>query len=206
MNIDKILVATTNKGKLKEFSRMLGEFNIKVLSLDDMKEKISIEESGKTFLENAIKKAEGYAKFYKMPVIAEDAGLEIDALDKYPGVYSSRFYALEYGGKLENVEDKDKANIEKVLRLMKGKTNRTARFKSVIAFYYPDDFGIWSEGICEGKIAENPIGSEGFGYDPIFIPKGYDKTMAQLSPDEKNRISHRGKAVRKLITLLKKLT
>ncbi len=205
MQINKVLIATTNKGKLKEFKQLLSNIGIEVLSLEDMKEKIDVEEDKKTFLENAIKKAKEYAKFYKISVIAEDAGLEVEKLGSYPGVYSARFYDIEFGGKEPVKDNKDKANINKLLRLLKDKENRKARFVSVVVFYNPEDFGIWAEGYCKGKIAKKPIGEGGFGYDPIFIPEGYDKTMAQLTPEEKNKISHRGKAVRKLITILEKI-
>ncbi|GAB6071731.1 RdgB/HAM1 family non-canonical purine NTP pyrophosphatase [Venenivibrio stagnispumantis] len=201
----RILIATTNKGKLREFRDLLSGLNIEVLSLEDMENKIEVEEDKETFLENAIKKAKEYAKFYNMPVIAEDAGLEVQELNGYPGVYSARFYEIDFGGKEDITENKDKANIKKLLRLLQGKENRDARYVSVVVFYNPEDFGIWTEGFCYGKIAEKPIGEGGFGYDPIFIPQGYDKTMAQLSPEEKNKISHRGIAVRKLINILEKV-
>ncbi len=205
MKIEKILVATTNKGKLKEFRKLFSEFGIEILSLDDMPEKISVEETGTTFLENAIQKAKTYALHYKIPTIAEDSGLEIDALVGYPGVYSARFYSIEEFGGVEPVEDsKDKANIKKVLRLMEGVEDRKARFVSVVVFYMPRDFGLWAEGYCYGEITQEPIGEGGFGYDPIFKPEGYEKTMAQMTPEEKNAISHRGKAVKKLINLLKR--
>ena len=203
--IDKVLVATTNKGKLKEFKQLLSKYGIQVLSLEDMPEKIEVEEDKETFLENAIKKAREYAQFYKIPVIAEDAGLEVKALNGYPGVYSARFYNIEFGGKQPLEENKDKTNIKKLLRLMEGVEDREARFVSVVVFYNPEDFGLWTEGYCYGKITDKPIGDKGFGYDPIFIPEGYSVTMAQLTPEEKNKISHRGKAVRKLVEKLQKL-
>jgi len=199
----KILVATTNKGKLKEFKQILGQQGIQVLSLEDMPKKIDIKEDGETFLQNAIKKAEGYAKFYNIPVISEDAGLVVEELDGYPGVYSARFYSVDYGGKEKVETTKDKANIKKLLRLLEGKKNRNAKFVSVIAFYNPEDFGFWAEGECRGTITTEPKGDKGFGYDPIFIPEGYTKTMAELTPEEKNRISHRGKALHKLLNLIK---
>jgi XTP/dITP diphosphohydrolase len=206
MEIKKVLVATTNKGKLKEFRTLLKDLGLEVLSLDDMPEKISVEETGKTFLDNAIQKARTYALHYKIPTIAEDSGLEIDALVGYPGVYSARFYSFEEFGGIEPVETtKDEANIKKVLRLMKDVEDRKARFVSFVVFYSPRDFGLWTEGYCYGEITYEPIGEGGFGYDPIFRPEGYSKTMAQLSPEEKNAISHRGKATKKLIRLLKKV-
>lgn len=201
----KILIATTNKGKLKEFKSLLSEINIETLSLDNMEKKIDVPEDKKTFLENAIKKAKEYASFYRIPVVAEDAGLEVKALNNYPGVYSARFYDIDFGGKEEILTSKDETNIKKLLRLLQGEKNRKARFVSTVVFYFPDDFGFWTEGYCYGTITEEPKGNKGFGYDPIFIPEGYSKTMAQLSPEEKNKISHRGKAVRKLIEKLKKV-
>ena len=203
--MDKILVATTNKGKLKEFKEILSQYGIEIFSLDDMEQKISVEEDRKTFLENAVKKAKIYGEFYNMPVIAEDAGLEVEALEGYPGVYSARFYSIEFGGKEELKESKDMANISKLLRLLKNEKNRKARFVSVVVFYHPEGVGIWTEGYCYGSITDEPKGEKGFGYDPVFIPEGYNRTMAQLEPEEKNRISHRGKAVKKLIILLRKI-
>lgn len=203
--IDKVLVATTNKGKLKEFGQLLSKYGIQVLSLEDMPEKFEVEEDKETFLENAIKKAKEYAQFYKISVIAEDAGLEVKALNGYPGVYSARFYDIEFGGKQPLEENKDRTNIKKLLRLMEGVKDREARFVSIVVFYNPDDFGLWTEGYCYGKITDEPIGDKGFGYDPIFIPEGYSVTMAQLTPEEKNKISHRGKAIRKLVEKLQRL-
>ncbi len=206
MKIEKVLVATTNKGKLREFKSLLGDLGIEVLSLADMKEKISVVEDKPTFLENALKKAREYALAYKIPTIAEDSGLEIDALVGFPGVYSARFFAYkEFGGEEPVQDSPDRANILKVLRLMRGVKNRKARFVSTVVFYVPRDWGLWTEGYCYGEITEFPEGEGGFGYDPIFKPEGYDKTMAQLSMEEKNAISHRGQAVRKLIKKLKVL-
>ena len=206
MKVDKILIATTNKGKLKEFKHLFKDTGITILSLDDMNEKIEVVEDRKTFLENAIKKATEYAKFYNIPVIAEDAGLEIEALGGFPGVYSARFFSFkEFGGE-EPVQDSiDRANILKVLRLMANEKNRKARFVSNVVFHIPEETGIWTEGYLYGEIVDKPVGEGGFGYDPIFKPEGYQKTLAQLSPEEKNRISHRGKAVRKLINILEKI-
>ncbi|WP_457622182.1 RdgB/HAM1 family non-canonical purine NTP pyrophosphatase [Persephonella sp.] len=205
MKIEKVLIATTNKGKLKEFRKLFQELGIQILSLDDMAERITVEEDRKTFLENAIKKAKEYGDFYKIPVVAEDAGLEVEALGNYPGVYSARFYSIDFGGVYQIEKSIDYTNNKKLLDLLKNKDNRKARFVSVVVFYSPEDFGLWTEGYCYGKIAEKPEGEKGFGYDPVFIPEGYQKTMAQFDLEEKNRISHRGKAVRKLMEKLKDL-
>ena len=206
MKVDRILIATTNKGKLKEFKRLFKDTGITILSLDDMNEKIEVVEDRETFLENAIKKATEYAKFYNLPVIAEDAGLEIEALGGFPGVYSARFFSFkEFGGEEPVQNSIDRANILKVLRLMANEKNRKARFVSNVVFYIPEETGIWTEGYLYGEIVDKPIGEGGFGYDPIFKPEGYQKTLAQFSPEEKNRISHRGKAVKKLINILEKI-
>ena len=207
MIIDKVLIGTTNKGKINEFKKLFEDLDIKVLTLEDMPEKINVEEDRKTFLENAIKKAKEYAKFYQLPVITEDAGLEIDILKGYPSIYSARFYSIEFGGveKIKEGENKDIANIRKVLRLLEGKINRKARFVSNIIFYTPNNFGLWTEGYLYGEIAKEPRGDRGFGYDPIFIPEGYNKTLAEIDLEEKNKISHRGKASYKLKKLLEKI-
>ncbi len=201
----KILLATTNEGKLKELKSILKDTYIELLSLKDMDQVIEVEENKETFLENAIKKATVYGNFYKIPVIAEDAGLEVDVLNGYPGVYSGRFYSIDFGGKIEDQNlSKDQKNNLKLLKLLEGKQNRKGRYKTTVAYYDPVlKVGFWTEGTCEGEIAEKPEGTGGFGYDPIFIPEGYNKTMAQLPPEEKNKISHRGKAVIKLKELLK---
>ncbi len=205
MKIDKILIATTNKGKLREFKKLFNEFGIEILSLEDMDKKINVEEDRKTFLENAIKKAKEYGDFYKIPVIAEDAGLEVEALNGYPGVYSARFYSIDFGGKFSIEENIDKTNVKKLLKLLEGKENRKGRFVSVVVFYVPENFGIWTEGYCYGSIAKQPKGDKGFGYDPIFIPENHTKTLGEFDLEEKNKISHRGQAVKKLIEKLKKL-
>jgi XTP/dITP diphosphohydrolase len=205
MKLDKILIATTNKGKHRELKKMLEPLGIEVLSLADMPEKPEIVEDGKTFLENAIKKAEGYGKYFKMPVVADDSGLVIEALDGYPGVYSSRFYDIDFGGKEKFIESADKTNVKKVLRLLKDEKNRNAKFVSYVVFYINGDIGLISVGEVKGKITDEPRGEGGFGYDPIFIPEGYDKTFAEMSLEEKNKLSHRGRAFKKLVNMLEKL-
>jgi XTP/dITP diphosphohydrolase len=204
----KILLATTNEGKVRELRQLLRDLDVEILSLKDMDKKLEVEEDKETFLENAIKKATSYAKFYKLPVIAEDSGLEVDALNGLPGIYSARFFDIELGKEVlkeipENLSKDEKNNL-KLLRLLENQTDRKARYKTALVFY-KFDFGIWTEGVCEGQIAYKPEGNQGFGYDPIFIPEGYNKTMAQLTPEEKNKISHRGKAVSKLVEILKKV-
>ncbi|HID65918.1 MAG TPA: RdgB/HAM1 family non-canonical purine NTP pyrophosphatase, partial [Aquificaceae bacterium] len=153
-------------------------------------------------LENAYLKAKAYYEKFKMPTVADDSGLIVEAISPYPGIYSSRFYEIDLWGKEEIKESKDEANIRKLLRVLKNEKNRRAKFVAVIVFYDKDK-GFFVEGEVKGVITESPTGDKGFGYDPIFIPEGYDRTMAELSPEEKDLISHRGKALRKLYRILK---
>ncbi|HIQ49003.1 MAG TPA: RdgB/HAM1 family non-canonical purine NTP pyrophosphatase [Aquifex aeolicus] len=195
----RLLVATTNKGKLREFKRILEPLGIEVIT---PYEKIEVRESGTSFLENAYLKAKAYYEKFKMPTVADDSGLIVEAISPYPGIYSSRFYEIDLWGKEEIKESKDEANIRKLLRVLKNEKNRRAKFVAVIVFYDKDK-GFFVEGEVKGVITESPTGDKGFGYDPIFIPEGYDRTMAELSPEEKDLISHRGKALRKLYRILK---
>jgi XTP/dITP diphosphohydrolase len=193
--VKSILIATTNKGKVKEFEALLQPKGLIVKSLLDFDQPIHVEETGTTFRENAILKAETVSAAFGEIVIADDSGLEIDALGGRPGVYSAR-----YAGEDKN----DKANIEKVLYELQGVPfeKRTARFRCALALAVPDKETIVVEGTCEGLIIEQPIGENGFGYDPIFYVKEKGKTMAQLSKNEKNEISHRSDALKKLSNLL----
>lgn len=188
----EIVIASGNKGKIAEFKTLFKQKNIKVLSLADLTVDIpEIEETGDSFSENAQIKAETVANLIKAPVIADDSGLVIDALDGRPGVYSAR-----YAGEPTD----DIKNYERILQEMKFVDNieRTARFVAVLAFARPNKSTVYFEGHCEGKITSEPVGEFGFGYDPIFIPEGYKQTMAQLTEDEKNKISHRYHALQKL--------
>lgn len=187
-----ILIASRNKGKIEEFKKLFQKFNIPVESLYDLREDVpEVEETGTTFKENARLKAEQIAALLNRPVIADDSGLVIDALNGEPGVYSAR-----YAGEKAT----DDENNEKVLNRLKQTPidNRTARFVAVLALAIPNEETIFTEGICEGRIAFSPSGLNGFGYDPIFIPEGYDITFAELSNEEKNEISHRSDALKKL--------
>ncbi len=192
INMKKWLIATKNKGKAKDFKLLFEKHGIEVISLLDLEEPIEdVEETGMTFEENATLKAETISKKLAMPVLADDSGLEIDFLDGRPGVYSAR-----YAGEDKN----DHNNLHKVLTEMKRAPDekRTARFVCVLAVARPGKETITKRGICEGTITREPIGTNGFGYDPIFQPNGMTKTMAELSPSEKNNISHRGNALDKL--------
>ncbi|WP_368652247.1 XTP/dITP diphosphatase [Ornithinibacillus sp. 4-3] len=188
----KIIIATKNKGKAKEFAAFFEAYDIQAVSLLDMVPEIhDIAETGATFIENAVIKAEETANFYQQAVLADDSGLVIDALDGRPGVYSAR-----YAGE----QATDQANIDKVMSELAEVPleDRTARFVCVLAIAEPGKETFHQIGYCEGKIAFEQKGMNGFGYDPIFIPNGYELTMAELSADEKNKISHRNDALEKL--------
>jgi len=200
----KILVATTNPGKIAELRAML-DFDVEWLGISDFPDIVEIEEDGLTFIENARKKAVGYAKATGLWTIADDSGLEIDALGGEPGVNSARFS----GEKTINDDGTliDHRNIAKVLELLKGvpKEKRMARFFCSLCLASPEEILIETEGTLEGLITNKEIGKNGFGYDPIFFVPHLNKTVAQLTPEEKNAISHRGNAIRKFKPLLTEL-
>jgi XTP/dITP diphosphohydrolase len=203
-NIKDILVATKNPGKITELKACLGHGH-KWLSLTDFEGIAEIDEDGSTFEENARKKATGYAKATGLWTIADDSGLVVDALDGAPGVRSARF-----SGEKSKNEDKtliDHRNIARVLELLEGvpKESRTARFICSLCLASPKKILLETQGTLEGRITDQEIGTNGFGYDPIFYVQELKKTVAQLTPEEKNAISHRGKAIRKLKYLLEKL-
>lgn len=198
----RILIGTGNKGKFREIEKALKEAGVEALFPE---EEVKVEERGSTFLENAYIKAFAYYEKFKMPVLADDSGLIVYSLEGFPGIFSSRFWQIDYGGYEEPVPDKDTANIRKLLRLLKNKNDRRARFEAVIVLLLGEDLGIFSRGVCEGYITDCPRGDKGFGYDPVFVPAGKEKTMAEIDPDEKNRISHRGKALKKIVDFLRNL-
>ncbi|MDQ0298644.1 XTP/dITP diphosphohydrolase [Salibacterium salarium] len=188
--MEKIIIATKNQGKIKEFQEMFGP-KVEVKSLLDMEVK-DIEETGETFEENAVIKAEAIVNAYHLPAIADDSGLEIDALNGRPGVYSAR-----YAGEDKN----DENNITKVLEELKQvpESDRSARFVCVMAAAVPGKETKTYRGTCEGQIAFSKKGTEGFGYDPVFFVPEKNATMAELSSEEKNAISHRHHALQKLV-------
>ncbi|WP_077618996.1 XTP/dITP diphosphatase [Bacillus sinesaloumensis] len=192
----EIMIATKNQGKVNEFRDLFASKGIIVKSLLDYPDVGDIEETGTTFSENAQIKAEEIANKLHIPVIADDSGLSIDYLDGRPGVYSAR-----YAGEHKN----DLDNLNKVLDELMGvpKEKRSAKFHCALALAIPGEKTQIVEGTCEGIISEEPIGDKGFGYDPIFFVPEKGQTMAQLSKDEKNEISHRGNALRKLNALLR---
>lgn len=200
----KILVATTNKGKLAELRAML-DLDIEWVCLDDIGDFDEIIEDGSTFRENARKKALGYAAASGLWTLADDSGLVIDALGGAPGIHSARFSGDKAAGSDRGLIDH--LNIARVLELMTdvAQGKRTARFVCSLCLAGEDKVLLETEDVCKGVIGFAEVGENGFGYDPIFIVDDLDKTMAQLSSSQKNAISHRGNAIRKLKPLLAEL-
>lgn len=194
----EVIIATKNKGKAKEFEALFSAKGVKVQTLLDFPEAPDVEETGTTFRENAKLKAEEICRQLNTMVIADDSGLCIDALNGEPGVYSAR-----YAGN----EKDDEANMTKVLEKMKGVPlpERTAHFHCTLAVAIPGQDTIVVEGRCTGMITEEKQGDKGFGYDPIFYVPALQKTMAQLEKEEKNKISHRADALKKLSPIIEKL-
>lgn len=192
--MDKIVFATTNEGKVKEIKEILGDFPIEVVSMKEMGITADIEENGTTFEENSLIKARALAKLTGLPALADDSGLEVDYLNGEPGIYSAR-----YLGRDTDYDYKNNYIIDK-LSGAKGK-DRSARFVCVISLVLPDGREFVERGVVEGLIGYEQKGENGFGYDPIFYLPEYGKTSAELPPEKKNKISHRGKA----LTAMKKL-
>ncbi len=201
MELRKVLVASSNPKKVGEIEEILKPLGVEILKPE---KKPEVDEWANTFIGNAYLKAKAFYELYKMPTLADDSGLVVDAIAPYPGVYSARFYSLEVFGKEEPAPSEDEANIRKLLRVLKGEKKRRARFVSVVLLYLGNGKILVSEGEVVGRIAEEPRGSGGFGYDPIFVPEGFNKTFAEMEPSEKHKISHRGRALRNLVELLKK--
>ena len=192
MNFE-LLVATNNAHKLIEIRQILSPHHITVYGLNDLNIKVGeIEENGKNYYENALIKANAIKQLTKMPVIADDSGMEVVALDNKPGLHSARF-AEECGGHANA--------IKQIVKELEGK-DRTARFVCDIVLVNVEDKPLLFEGIVPGKIGFEPDGTTGFGYDPIFICDELGKSYASLTQEEKNRVSHRGKALKKLLTYL----
>ncbi len=198
----KVLIATSNPGKFKELTEMLDE-QIGWVSLKDFPDIVPVNEDGRTFEENAHKKALGYAKQTGLWTIADDSGLVIDALDGAPGVNSARFS----GATDSDRKIIDRKNYEKILMLLKDvpAEKKTARFICCLCLASPEKILIETQGTLEGLIIGKPIGENGFGYDPIFFVPQLNKTVAQIDSVQKNLISHRGHAVQKFKPLLEKL-
>ena len=182
----KLVLASKNKKKLVEMNAILGQLGIEVCSEAEAGVDLDVEETGTTFEENSLLKAKAVMEASGMPAIADDSGLCVDALSGAPGVYSAR-----YGG--EGLDDAGRTRL--LLENMRGQSPRTCRFVSVITCCFPNGDVISARGECEGTVAFAPMGDGGFGYDPVFFVPGLKKTFAQLSAEEKNSMSHRGRAL-----------
>jgi len=195
--IDRPLVlATRNRGKIEEFKTLFSGFPIDIKSLNDFGPTPEPSEDGKTFEDNAYKKAHFTARVLGFPALADDSGLVVEALGGQPGVFSARYAGAGAG---------DEANIRKLLKSMEGVRERRAAFECVIVIAVPRGPALVYSGRCEGEIAGDPRGKNGFGYDPVFFYKPLGKTFAELSQMEKNRVSHRGIAMAKLLAELDKV-
>jgi XTP/dITP diphosphohydrolase len=181
-----LIIATRNVHKLEEIRAILGRTGLVIGSALDFPDLPDVEETGTTFEENAALKALALATATRLPALGDDSGLEVDALDGAPGIYSARF-----AGEPVNYA----ANNRKLLALLDHATNRRARFRTVLALAHPDGTLFYVDGRCEGVISTTPRGTAGFGYDPLFIPDGETRTFAEMPAEEKNLISHRARAV-----------
>ena len=187
MSAPVFLLATNNAGKLAELRPIFASLGLECVSMREAGVSSDPEETGSTFEENALIKARAAMEASGMPAVADDSGLMVDALDGAPGVMSARFA----GG--HDVSDADKCAF--LLQKMADKEQRSARFVSCIACVFPDGGEITARGECEGSIIRAPRGESGFGYDPVFVPEGYDETFSELGPEIKNGISHRARAL-----------
>lgn len=192
----ELIVASTNQGKIKEIRAMLKDIDIEVLAMNDvLDDDIEIEENGTTFKENALIKASTIAKIVNKPVLADDSGLEVDALDKQPGIYSARFLGADTSYEIKN---------QYIIDAVKDK-DRKARFVCAMALVIPGQEPILIKETMEGMINDKIEGENGFGYDPIFYFPPCKMTSAMMSMEEKNKHSHRAKALKKLYTILKEI-
>ena len=196
VSIKRLVIGTKNEGKVSELAGLFGTLPVRLVSLNEFENVPEVEETGKTFLENAILKARAFASMTGLPAVADDSGLEVEALDGAPGVLSAR-----YAGETSTFPEK----IERLLAEVEaaGAADRSARF--VCSMAVADTGGkilFTADGECRGRLAEAPRGSSGFGYDPIFIPDGYDRTFGELPGDTKQEISHRARASKKIIRYL----
>lgn len=186
----KLILASRNEHKIKELRETLSDLDIELRSALEFEKLGEVEEDKLTLKGNALKKARYVFEATGRPALADDTGLEVEALDGRPGVFSARYAGI-------NASYRD--NTEKLLEELAGvdEQNRGARFRTVVACIDEEGSEHFFEGICRGKILSNPQGDKGFGYDPVFQPEGYEQTFAQLDSKEKNKISHRGRAIRK---------
>ena len=188
--IPRLVVASKNPDKVAEIEEVLHETNLTEEIVRDL-DWPDVEETGSTLEENALLKGRVVVEATGLPVLADDTGLEVDALDGAPGVHTARFAGPE-----ARYED----NVAKLIEAMKGRTVRSARFRTVVALVFPDGVEIVAEGSVEGVITERPRGERGFGYDPVFAVGG--RTLAEMSLDEKNQLSHRARAIRALVEMV----
>ncbi|MGQ9477809.1 MAG: RdgB/HAM1 family non-canonical purine NTP pyrophosphatase [Candidatus Bipolaricaulia bacterium] len=196
----KVLLGTKNLGKIREIREILSSSQsqgqaqpqLELLTYEEVPFP-DVAEEGRSLEENALLKARSISRATGLPVLAEDSGLEVEALGGMPGVRSARFAG-------EGATDEE--NITKLLSLLQGVSDRRARFRAVVVLRFPDGRALLAEGELRGEIALEPRGSSGFGYDPVFIPEGFSKTLAELGPEVKNEISHRRRALEKLVALL----
>lgn len=189
---ETLAIASRNPGKIREIRQICADWPVRWATADeDPREWPEVEETGRTYLENALLKAHAVAGALGMPALADDSGIEVDALGGKPGPLSARFSG-------EGATDEE--NLRELIRAIAGipGSGRTARYRCIAAVAWPDGRELWTEGTVEGLLISTPTGSGGFGYDPIFVPGGGERTMAELAPEEKDRISHRGRAFRAL--------
>ena len=192
----KLIIATGNEGKYREFSAIIrdvaGEgFADDIIFAPEIAHMV-VDETGKTYAENAMLKARSWAEKSGLPCLADDSGLEVDALDGAPGLYSARV-----------IHGRDSDKVSWLIGQLEGVGNRRARFFAALCLCVPGEYTLITEGYCAGRIADSPKGIGGFGYDPVFLPDGYNLTFAELDSDVKNQISHRTNAFRKLAALIK---
>ena len=195
-NFDKIIFATSNQGKMDEIRMIMKDCNLPIVSLKEAGIDVDIDENGETFEENALIKARTIMKLTGCLTLADDSGLEVDYINKEPGVYSARYlgYDTPYSEKNQSIIDRLKDAVGE---------ERSARFVCAIAACFPDGEEVVTRGTIEGQIGYEEVGDNGFGYDPIFVCDELSKTYAAMGQEEKNRVSHRGKALNKLLTYLK---
>jgi XTP/dITP diphosphohydrolase len=189
-----LAVASRNPGKIREILRICASWPVEWRTADrdpQAEPWPEVEETGVTYLDNARLKARAVAVALGVPALADDSGIEVDALGGAPGIRSARYAGPRAG---------DDENLRALIRAIAGVPagGRTARYRAVALVAWPEGAEVWAEGACEGTLERRPRGSGGFGYDPIFVPEGWDRTMAELEPEEKDRISHRGRALRSL--------
>ncbi len=193
---DPVAIASRNPGKIKEILAICSDWSCEWITAESREQEWpEIEEDGQSYLDNALLKARAVSRALGVAALADDSGIEVDALGGAPGPRSARFAGEDAS---------DDQNLKMLIRSVAGvpASGRTARYRCVAALVWPDGREVWAEGACEGTLIGKPRGAGGFGYDPIFVPAGWDQTMAELPAEEKDRISHRGRAFRALRELL----